>query len=227
LAPILALALGAGGALGQPAAVRPGEPIQRAQLELRSTIVKMLEALALPKGARVACYGMTDPLFLAALAESLGPEGQAYAVYRNLPAYQDALLKGASGDRRVEAIFAADGDGHMDSEELDLVLLLDVDGFFKRESDLHRQARDSLRPGGRLVILRLLPKELLQQVASGLPPSTPEDRRAARLRANQEIVQLERIGLEFVDELSVLIFRTMRVYRQPGGSVGDHGDGPA
>lgn len=173
---------------------------------------RLLDALALRPGDVVVVYGLTTSEYLAGLVQRVGPEGKVYAVYRLEPDYRE-LRSGADPPlSSVIPVFAADGDAHLEPGIADLVVAVDIYGFFQRELELYGQAHQVLRPGGRLV-----------QVRSNSRITGDQQRRhpgqegdlagyAKKQELNRRLLRVTQFGFRFVGEVPVFETRTVRVF---------------
>ena len=182
--------------------------------EIRHLAPRVVGALGLESGDVVVAYGATDPQFLEPLAAQVGDEGRVYAVMRREDRYRRLLAEIAEGGfgGRVEPILAVDGDAHMGNGVADVVIALDLFGFFDREPDVYMQAHAALKPEGRLVQMRSVHRT--QREAQSIYPGaerTPGGR-AATLERNRQRLMVERFGFRFAEELSLMQSRTVRVF---------------
>jgi ubiquinone/menaquinone biosynthesis C-methylase UbiE len=113
-----------------------------------------LDALKIPKGAVVADVGAGVGYFTWRLAERVGPSGVVYGEDIQ-PEMLDQLRKNMQ-DHHAENVHAVLGtivDPKLPKESLDLVLLVDVYHEFSEPEKMLDRIRESLKPGGRLVLL--------------------------------------------------------------------------
>ncbi len=113
-----------------------------------------LDALKIPKGAAVADVGAGVGYFTWRLAERVGPSGVVYGEDIQ-PEMIDQLRNNIQG-RHLENVHAVLGtivDAKLPKASLDLVLLVDVYHEFSEPEKMLDSIRDSLKPGGRLVLL--------------------------------------------------------------------------
>jgi ubiquinone/menaquinone biosynthesis C-methylase UbiE len=113
-----------------------------------------LDALKIPKGAVVADVGAGVGYFTWRLAERVGPSGVVYGEDIQ-PEMVDQLRKNMQ-DRHLDNVRAVLGtivDAKLPKASLDLVLLVDVYHEFSEPEKMLDSIRDSLKPGGRLVLL--------------------------------------------------------------------------
>jgi ubiquinone/menaquinone biosynthesis C-methylase UbiE len=113
-----------------------------------------LDALKIPKGAAVADVGAGVGYFTWRLAERVGTSGVVYGEDIQ-PEMLDQLRKNMQ-DRHLENVHAVLGtiaDAKLPKSSLDLVLLVDVYHEFSEPEKMLDSIRESLKPGGRLVLL--------------------------------------------------------------------------
>jgi len=113
-----------------------------------------LDALKIPKGAVVADVGAGVGYFTWRLAARVGPSGVVYGEDIQ-PEMLEQLRKNMQ-DRHLENVREVLGtivDPKLPKESLDLVLLVDVYHEFSEPEKMLDRIRESLKPGGRLVLL--------------------------------------------------------------------------
>lgn len=113
-----------------------------------------LDLLKIPKGAAVADIGAGVGYFTWRLAERVGPSGVVYG--EDIQPRMIELLNRNMRERKianVRAVLGAMDDPKLPKEMLDLVLLVDVYHEFSEPEKMLDRIRESLKPGGRLVLL--------------------------------------------------------------------------
>jgi ubiquinone/menaquinone biosynthesis C-methylase UbiE len=113
-----------------------------------------LDLLKIPKGAAVADIGAGVGYFTWRLAERVGPKGVVYG--EDIQPRMLELLNRNMRERKisnVRAVLGAVDDPKLPKESLDLVLLVDVYHEFSEPEKMLDAIRESLKPGGRLVLL--------------------------------------------------------------------------
>jgi ubiquinone/menaquinone biosynthesis C-methylase UbiE len=113
-----------------------------------------LDLLKIPKGAVVADIGAGVGYFTWRLAERVGPSGVVYG--EDIQPQMIELLNKNMRERKianVRAVLGAIDDPKLPKESLDLVLLVDVYHEFSEPEKMLDRIRESLKPGGRLVLL--------------------------------------------------------------------------
>ena len=199
---------------------------REAWLEVVYRARPLVERMGVEPGATVAVFGLSDVAFLRPVFEIVGPSGAVFTVDRNRSRFEQFRPVGreAFGDR-LRPVFALDGDAHLREGSLDTVLLIDRDGFFRYERSLYAQAARALRPGGRLVVLRLREEELSPNAVTATVPKRQEH--AYRLEANRNTFLVLGEGFRLVEEnLDLLRYRSLRIYVREGGSEQDVSSGP-
>jgi ubiquinone/menaquinone biosynthesis C-methylase UbiE len=140
----IAQVMGAGGA----------DWLVRPEREAEEHPDEALDALKIPKGAAVADVGAGVGYFTWRLAERVGPSGVVYGEDIQ-PEMLDQLRKNMQ-DRHLDNVRAVLGsivDAKLPKGSLDLVLLVDVYHEFSEPEKMLDSIRESLKPGGRLVLL--------------------------------------------------------------------------
>jgi ubiquinone/menaquinone biosynthesis C-methylase UbiE len=113
-----------------------------------------LDLIGIPKGAVVADVGAGVGYYSAKLAKRVGPDGKVYANDIQIEMLE-RLRKNMSEQQitNVIPVLGAEDDPRLPKETLDLVLLVDVYHEFSKPVQMIDHIRDSLKPGGRLVLL--------------------------------------------------------------------------
>jgi len=129
---------------------------------------RVLRALALRPGDRVADVGAGGGYFTFRLARAVGPGGRVYAVDLD-PAAVRGVAAGARrrGLANVEAIQAAADDPRLPPRSIDRVLLCNAYHHLGNRPAYLRRLAASLRPGGRIAILELRPVPLMRLIGHG------------------------------------------------------------
>ncbi len=140
----IAQVMGAGGA----------DWLVRPEREAEEHPDEALDLLKIPKGATVADIGAGVGYFTWRLADRVGPSGVVYG--EDIQPRMIELLNGNMRDRKitnVRAVLGTIDDPKLPKDSLDLVLLVDVYHEFSEPEKMLDRIRESLRPGGRLVLL--------------------------------------------------------------------------
>src|SRR3569833_1287757 len=113
-----------------------------------------LDLLKIPKGAVVADIGAGVGYFTWRLADRVGPSGLVYG--EDIQPQMLELLNKNMRERKIANVRAVLGtieDPKLPKESLDLVLLVDVYHEFSEPEKMLDRIRESLKPGGRLMLL--------------------------------------------------------------------------
>jgi SAM-dependent methyltransferase len=113
---------------------------------------KVLDALALAPGQRVADLGAGDGYYTLRLADAVGASGRVYAVEVDEGALR-ALRARTAGDARVEVIEGAIDDPRLPDGAVDLVLLSDVYHHLDERVAYFARLRGDLADGARVAIV--------------------------------------------------------------------------
>jgi ubiquinone/menaquinone biosynthesis C-methylase UbiE len=113
-----------------------------------------LDAIGIARGSTVADIGAGAGYMTWRLAERVGPAGKVYAVDIQ-QGMLDLLRKNMEqrNIRNVEAILGAADDLRLSRSAIDLVLMVDVYHEFSEPQQMLRHIRESLKPGGRMILL--------------------------------------------------------------------------
>ena len=113
-----------------------------------------LDDIVIAKGSVVADVGAGAGYITWRLAARVGPAGKVYA--NDVEPKMLDLLRRKMAERHitnVEPVLGALDDPKLPRATLDLILLVDVYHEFSEPQKMLRHMRDSLKPGGRLVLL--------------------------------------------------------------------------
>lgn len=113
---------------------------------------KVIAALAIEPGDRVADLGAGDGYFVGPLADAVGAAGRVYAVEVSERALRELRARTA-GDARVEVIEGAFDDPRLPDGAIDLVLLSSVYHHIEERVAYFARLRADLAPGARVAIL--------------------------------------------------------------------------
>lgn len=162
-----------------------------------------LDALKIPRGAVVADIGAGVGYFTWRLADRVGPAGLVYGEDIQ-PEMLDLLRKNMQDHHEVNvrAVLGTIIDPKLPKDSLDLVLLVDVYHEFSEPEKMLDRIRESLKPGGRLVLLEY----------RGEDPKVPiKPEHKMTLRQVQEEVQPEGFkfdrSIEVLPEQHIIVFR--------------------
>ena len=112
---------------------------------------KVIEALDLPPGARVAEIGAGDGYWVPWLSEAVGPEGRVYAVeveQEKVVALEDWVSE--EGYANVEVVFGDYDDPKLPDAEIDLAMTSMTYHHIEDRVPYFRRLQSDLAPGGRV-----------------------------------------------------------------------------
>ena len=126
----------------------------RSEREAEESPDAALDAVGIRSGDVVADIGAGVGYFSWRMAERVGPEGKVYA-NEIQPEMLERLKKNmaARGLRNVEPVLGAADDPRLPAGKIDLALLVDVYHEFSQPQKMLQKIRQSLKSGGRLVLL--------------------------------------------------------------------------
>ena len=202
-------------ALGQRTLTRSdmGQAGIQAMREYHHMAGKFVDALPLSAGDRVVVYGMNSPNHLEQFLRRVGPEGEVYSVYRSAQNYRYELEQGRSvEDPRIYPIFAADGDAHLEPGIADLVVAMDLFGFFRREDALYSEAHRVLRPGGQLVQVRSTQRTDAEYKALHPRHPKPLSGRLLIQEINRQRLAVTQHGFRHLNEIALFKSRTIHLF---------------
>ncbi len=202
-------------ALGQRTLTRgdAGEQLIQAMREYNYMAAKFVDSLPLHAGDSVIVYGMNSPHYLKEFLRRVGPEGEVYPVFRSESGYYYELEQGdAEDDPRVHPIFAADGDAHLEQDIADLVVAMDLFGFYRREDALYREAHRALRPGGTLVQVRTKRRTEAEHQALHPRHSLPLSGRLLIQEINRQRLAVTQHGFRHEREIELFKTRTIHLF---------------
>jgi SAM-dependent methyltransferase len=193
---------------------KTGELALKAMREYNWKHKEFVDALPLEPGDTVVIFGMSSANYLKEFLRRVGPEGKVHAVFRMESNYLHEIGSGISlEDSRIEPVFAADGDAHIEEGVADLVVAMDLFGFYRREDALYRQAYQLLKPGGELIQVRARRRTQAEyEQVHGSAPSELKGRQLAQ-ETNRQRLGVTQHGFEYVEEISLFETRTIRVFR--------------
>jgi predicted methyltransferase len=115
---------------------------------------RALDDIGIVKGSTVADIGAGSGAITWRLAERVGPTGKVYA--NDIQARMLELLRQNMTQRKianVETVLGAVDDPKLPPASVDLELMIDVYHEFSHPQEMLRRLRESLKPGGRMVLL--------------------------------------------------------------------------
>ncbi len=165
----------------------------------------VVDALALPQGARVADLGAGGGYFTYRLADAVGPDGRVYAVDID-EGMLDYLRERSEeeGVLNVEVVRAEPDDPRLPEASVDLIFSCNTYHHLSDRVAYFAGARSALRPGGRIAIVELERKGWLQWV---FPHSTERAQIVAEMeQAGYQLAE----GHDFLSRQSFLVFDVAR-----------------
>jgi ubiquinone/menaquinone biosynthesis C-methylase UbiE len=175
--------------------VRP-ERIQEEQPD------RMLAALEIRKGAVVADVGAGVGYHVWRLAEIVGPTGKVIA--EDIQDGMIQLLRRNIQDRKlgnVEVILGTPTDPKLPLKSVDLVLMVDVYHEFSEPITMMRHIKNSLKPGGRVVLVEFRKED----------PSVPIQP-LHKMSVQEVRSELEPLGFEFQRSLEFLPWQHILIF---------------
>lgn len=113
---------------------------------------RVVAALKLRKGQRVAEVGAGLGLFTFRLARAVGPEGRVVATDVNEEALAGLRTQAEQKRLTVEIRRVSPDDPGLEAASFDVIFLSEVDHYFADRVDYLLRLRKALAPGGRLVV---------------------------------------------------------------------------
>jgi ubiquinone/menaquinone biosynthesis C-methylase UbiE len=155
---ILAYAQGVHPITGRPyagAMSADGAPwLTRPEREEEEQPDRALSEIGIAKGSTVADIGAGSGAIAWRLAERVGPTGKVYA--NDIQPRMLELLRQNMTQRKianVETVLGLVDDPKLPPSSVDLELMIDVYHEFSHPQEMLRHLRESLKPGGRMVLL--------------------------------------------------------------------------
>jgi len=128
--------------------------LERSERESEERPSLAVRLLRLKPGQTVADIGAGSGYYTELLARAVGPSGRVYAT--DIQPEMIRLLEQRIQRKRlahVQAVLASETDPRLPPESLDLALLVDVYHELACPQQMLRRLRESLKPGGRLVLI--------------------------------------------------------------------------
>lgn len=166
---------------------------------------KAISALEIPKGVTVADIGAGVGYYSWRLADVVGPSGRVYA--NDIQPEMIRLLKqniATKGITNVIPVLGAVDDPRLPKGAIDLALLVDVYHEFSEPQKMLDKIRESLKPGGRLVLLEFRKED-------PTVPIRPEHKMSvAEVKA-----EVEPEGFKLDKVLEILPWQHIIIFRRP------------
>jgi SAM-dependent methyltransferase len=128
--------------------------LERSEREEEEAPDVALNVLKIPKGATVADIGAGSGYLTVRLAARVGPTGRVFA--NDVQPQMLTMLARRLSDRKITNVTLVEGtfdDPKLPPASIDLALMVDVYHEFSQPQAMLRRLRESLKPGGRLVLL--------------------------------------------------------------------------
>jgi len=162
-----------------------------------------LDAIEVARGSTAADIGAGAGYMTWRLAERVGPSGKVYA--NDIQPQMLDLLRANMEERKitnVETVLGAVDDPRLPRGAIDLVLLVDVYHEFSAPQQMLGHIRESLKPGGRMVLLEY-------RAEDPKVPIRPEHKMTVeqvKIEIEPEGFRLDRV-IETLPRQHILIFR--------------------
>ncbi len=163
-----------------------------------------LDALKIPKGATVADIGAGVGYFTWRLADRVGPKGIVYG--EDIQQVMLDMLDRNMKERHlsnVRPVLGTIDDPKLPKDAVDLILLVDVYHEFSEPQKMLARMRESLKPGGRLVLLEY----------RGEDPKVPI-KLEHKMTIKQVRAELEPANLTFVESIEILPQQHILIFRK-------------
>ncbi|HYK18838.1 MAG TPA: class I SAM-dependent methyltransferase [Bryobacteraceae bacterium] len=164
---------------------------------------KALEAIGIRRGMIIADVGSGSGFMSFKMAKLVGPSGKVYAndIQPEMLAIVQARAR-QSKITNVETVLGTDRDPKLPAGTIDLILLVDVYHEFSHPQAMLDRMRESLKPGGRLVLLEYRKED-------PTVPIRPEHKMSvAEVKA-----ELEPEGFQFDQTIEVLPRQHILIFR--------------
>ncbi len=167
----------------------------------------IVEASGVRPGMTVADIGAGTGLFTRLFAERVGPQGRVYAVDISRPFIENILRTARDqGLTNVEGIVNSDRDVSLPPASIDLAFVVDTYHHFEYPATMLASIRESLRPGGRLIVIDFRRH-----------PSFSSRWVMGHVRAGRETVvdEITRAGFRLLDDKPLLRTNYYLVFSKP------------
>jgi len=138
----------------QTMSVEGADWLDRSERDLEENPDRAIDVLKLEKGSTVADVGAGSGYMTVKLAKKVGPQGKVYAndIQQGM---LDLLSKRVTKSKitNVSTVLGTQDDPKLPADTLDLVIMVDVYHELSQPQVMLRHIRDSLKAGGRLVLL--------------------------------------------------------------------------
>ena len=161
-----------------------------------------LDAIKLEKGSTAADVGAGSGYMTVKMAKRVGPTGKVYA--NDIQPEMLALLNQRLAKEKitnVQTVLGNADDPKLPAASIDLILMVDVYHEFSEPQKMLRHLHDSLKPGGRLVLLEYRKEDPAVPIRIEHKMTVSE----AKLEIEAEGYQLSRVD-EVLPRQHILIF---------------------
>ncbi len=183
---------------------------------LSSETERLVEALALQDGMRIADIGAGDGEWAERLAEEVGPAGHVYATEIDVDDVEKIEKRAnRAGLENVTVVLGTDTDTGLPDGCCEAILLRMVYHHFTRPAPMRASLRRALRPGALLAVIDLQPRADWGDL-DGVP-----DRGGHGIRDEELVAEMTSDGFEAVaryDDWNGSGNRYCVVFRRAGGS---------
>jgi ubiquinone/menaquinone biosynthesis C-methylase UbiE len=166
--------------------------------------LRVLEALGITNGDRVADLGAGTGYFTGLLTTQVGNEGKVYAVDIEQALLDHILTRFDVVPERLELIRADPDDPRLPAGEIDLVLIVNTWHHLGKRSKYIRKLAASLTPEGRVVVIDYREGEL--------PVGPPPDQKVGRAAV---IAEFEKAKWSLVSENVTLPYQYFLTFYPP------------
>lgn len=177
--------------------------LERPEREREEAPSKAIAALDIKPGQVVADVGAGSGYYTVRLAERVGPSGKVFATDIQ-PQMVSLLQQRVARDRlaQVEVVQATETDPRLPSNQLDLIVMVDVYHELARPQEVLRQLRTALKPDGRLVLIEFRKESAWVPIREEHKMSVRE----ARLELEAESYRFDRV-IDVLPWQHILVFR--------------------
>jgi ubiquinone/menaquinone biosynthesis C-methylase UbiE len=178
------------------------EWLDRWEREQEERPSRAIKALGLPRGAVVADVGAGSGYYTERLAKQVGPAGKVYAtdIQPEMLRLVERRVKRARL-QNVELVLGTEDDPKLPKGALDLVLMVDVYHELQRPQQMLRRLKETLAPGGRLVLIEFRKEDATVPIREEHKMSVAE----AKLEVEAEGYRLDRV-IDVLPWQHILVF---------------------
>ncbi len=182
------------------------EWLDRWEREQEERPSRAIAALGLRQGAVVADVGAGSGYYTERLAKQVGPAGKVYAtdIQPEMLRLVERRVRRAKLTN-VETVLGTEDDPRLPRAALDLVLMVDVYHELQRPQQMLRRLKDTLAPGGRLVLIEFRKEDRTVPIREEHKMSVAE----AKLEVEAEGYRLDRV-IDVLPWQHILVFTVAR-----------------